>query len=147
MSLPIFKKPTEARSLNMRAIRSTGNESTDGRLVSLLKSSSVRGWSLHPPGIFGHPDVVFARFRTVVFVDGCFWHGCPRCGHIPRTNRKYWRAKIEQNKRRDRKVTRELKKLNYRIVRLRECQLRKNSKLCLDKILRVLVHKLQGRTM
>jgi len=134
MSLPPFKKPPKKRSCNMSAIRSTGNKSTEKRLTSLLKRQGIRGWKLHPNRIAGKPDFVIARERVAVFVDGCFFHGCPRCGHIPKTNTAYWAAKIARNKRRDIAVSRTLRNSGYCVVRIRECQLRTNPERCLDRI-------------
>jgi DNA mismatch endonuclease (patch repair protein) len=128
-------KTTPARSSNMAAIRASGNRTTELRLRALLTRSSIRGWTLRRKDIPGKPDFFFAREGLAVFVDGCFFHGHARCGHIPRTNKVYWRAKIERNKRRDRKITRELKTLGYRIIRIWECHLRKRPERCLRRIL------------
>ncbi len=112
-----------------------GNKTTERRLVSLLKKYRIRGWRLHPPGIVGKPDLVMPRARVAVFVDGCFWHGCPRCGHIPRTNKAYWAAKLTRNKRRDRAMSKALRALGYRVARMWECQLRAKPERCLGRIL------------
>lgn len=144
MELPPFKKPTEVRSRNMRAIRSLGNETTERRLVSLLKEQGVRGWRLHPPRIVGKPDLVIQRQRVAVFVDGCFWHGCPNCGHVPKTNAAYWRAKILRNRRRDSAVSRKLKSLGYSVIRIWECQLRTRSERCVRRISRAVEHSRPG---
>ncbi len=133
--LPTFRTPDKDRSKNMRAIRSSQNLTTECRLVSLLRAERVRGWKLHPGHLTGKPDIVIASRRIAIFADGCFWHGCPRCGHIPKTNRAYWRAKIARNKRRDRKTTRQLKALGYRVVRIWECQLAKAPSRCVQRIL------------
>src|SRR6202795_2420859 len=98
MALPAFKKPKRSRSENMRAIRSSQNRTTEGRLVSLLRVQRIGGWKLHQKGLPGKPDLVIPSKHIAIFVDGCFWHGCPSCGHIPKTNRAYWRAKIARNK-------------------------------------------------
>jgi DNA mismatch endonuclease, patch repair protein len=66
------------------------------------------------------PDVVFTRLRTVVFVDGCFWHGCPRHGTMPRRNRWYWSPKIRRNRRRDVEVTKMLRRSGWRVIRVWE---------------------------
>ena len=124
-----------SRSQNMRAIRSTGNKTTEGRLYMLLRAHRVRGWRCQPRNIPGKPDFVIDRERVAIFVDGCFFHGCPRCGHIPRTNRRYWEAKIARNKRRDNTISRALRTLGYRVMRIRECQLRENPNRCLRRIL------------
>lgn len=133
--LPGFRTPDARRSKNMRAIRSSRNRTTERRLTSLLASSGIRGWKLRPKGIQGNPDIMITSKRIAVFVDGCFWHGCPRCGHIPKTNRAYWLAKLARNKRRDSRMTRELRAQGFRVVRIWECQLRKRPKRCLDRIL------------
>jgi DNA mismatch endonuclease, patch repair protein len=135
--LPEFDKPSKQRSSNMRAIESNGNATTERRLVALLKANKLRGWNLHPSNIMGKPDIVIRNERIAVFVDGCFWHGCPRCGHIPRTNGEYWLAKIMRNKRRDRAVSRTLRSQGYHVLRIRECQLKANPERCLNRILRM----------
>jgi DNA mismatch endonuclease (patch repair protein) len=138
MGLPPFKKPAESRSRNMRAIRSSGNKTTENRLVSLLKQHRVNGWCLHPPDILGNPDLLIQKGPVAVFVDGCFWHGCPKCGHIPKTNKAYWRAKITRNRARDLKIARLLRRSGFHVVRLWECDLRQRPKVCLGRIRRTL---------
>lgn len=136
MTLPAFETPAEKRSINMRAIRSRGNETTERRLSALLKKHRIRGWRCQPRNIVGKPDFVIKEKRLAIFVDGCFFHGCPRCGHIPKTNKAYWAAKIAKNKRRDKAISRALRLLGYRVTRIWECQLKKNPKACLHRILR-----------
>jgi DNA mismatch endonuclease (patch repair protein) len=133
--LPAFRKPDARRSRNMRAIRSSQNRTTERRLVSLLRGKRVRGWKLHPRGLQGKPDLVIPSKHIAVFVDGCFWHGCPRCGHIPKTNRAYWRAKIARNKKTDLRSARQLREEGYRVVRIWECQLKMHPDNCLRRIL------------
>ena len=65
-------------------------------------------------------DVVFPRQRVAVFVDGCFWHGCPIHGSRPQTNRSYWAAKIARNIRRDANSTAELRKAGWAVLRIWE---------------------------
>jgi len=67
----------------------------------------------------------------VVFVDGCFWHGCRKCGHIPRTNSRFWGAKITGNRARDRRMDRRLRRLGLRVVRFWEHDLQLNLGECL----------------
>lgn len=138
MRLPPFRKPTESRSNNMRAIRSSGNRTTELRLASLLRAYGIRGWCRQPPDVFGNPDVAFPRTSVAVFVDGCFWHGCPRCGHVPKTNSAYWVAKIERNVRMDSRITRKLRSRGYSVIRIWECQLRKQPERCINRIRRAL---------
>lgn len=65
-------------------------------------------------------DVVFTRWRVVVFVDGCFWHGCPEHGTRPRSNAHYWSSKIASNQARDRRQTAALEHAGWRVVRVWE---------------------------
>lgn len=66
----------------------------------------------------GKPDLVFVAARVVVFVDGCFWHGCPEHGTIPETNRAFWEKKIRRNIERDREVTEELGEMGWTVLRV-----------------------------
>ncbi len=113
----------EVRSRIMSAIRSRGNKGTELALAALFRASRVTGWRRQGKGL-GRPDFVFARARVVVFVDGCFWHGCPKHGRMPRSNRKFWVAKIGRNKERDWATRRELRARGWRVVRVWEHELK-----------------------
>lgn len=94
-----------------------------------LVSSRIRGWQMHPLNIPGTPDFYWPQQRLAVFIDGCFWHGCPRCCRYPRTNAVYWRTKIEHNMDRDRSITRHLRNSRVVVLRLWEHDLRSRSRL------------------
>jgi DNA mismatch endonuclease (patch repair protein) len=85
-----------------------------------LVRAAIPGWKLHPIGIPGNPDLVFPQNSLVIFVDGCFWHGCPKCGHIPHTNSKFWTAKFERNKERDRLNDKAIRKAGMKVIRVWE---------------------------
>jgi DNA mismatch endonuclease (patch repair protein) len=70
------------------------------------------------------PDFVFTARRLAVFVDGCFWHGCPRHGTRPRGNAAFWRAKFRRNRERDRRDTRNLRRAGWKVLRLWEHELK-----------------------
>src|SRR5262245_22186249 len=89
----------------MGSVRGKGNKTTERRLRSALVRAGVSGWTMHPSDVKGSPDFFFSASRLAVFVDGCFWHGCPECGHFPSVNASFWRAKIERNQQRDRNTT------------------------------------------
>lgn len=137
-ALPPFRKPSRSRSENMRAICSVANMTTEKRLSAILISAHIRGWRVRPGAFPGSPDFLFPGARTVVFVDGCFWHACPKCGHIPKTNKAYWQAKIARNRARDLRITRMLRKSGFYVVRLWECDLRRRPNVCLGRIRRAL---------
>ena len=69
------------------------------------------------------PDFVFRKQRTAIFVDGCFWHGCPKHATKPANNRAFWKKKLAGNKTRDRVVNRTLRRSGWRVVRIWEHQL------------------------
>jgi DNA mismatch endonuclease, patch repair protein len=126
LGLPEYKKPAGARSRNMRAIKASSNVTTELRLRAHLIRNRIVGWKVRTKDLPGCPDFFFARERLAVFVDGCFWHGCPKCGHIPQTNRSYWLRKLARNKQRDAQIKRALRSEGLRVLRIWECQLRAN---------------------
>lgn len=107
------------RSQLMAAIRSTGNRDTELRLVALFKEHGVVGWRRKQP-LAGKPDFVFRKQKVAVFVDGCFWHGCPWHCRMPKSRLGYWRPKIARNKSRDREVTRMLRRHAWKVFRIWE---------------------------
>lgn len=76
--------------------------------------------------ITGKPDIVFRRKKVVVFIDSDFWHGHPKYGHIPKTNIEYWRKKIGNNRKRDKRVNKELKDKGWKVIRIWEHEIKKN---------------------
>jgi|SRR5208282_766422 len=105
------------RSQIMSRIRSQGNAATELRLIELFRAHKITGWQRNQK-LPGKPDFVFRNQRLVIFVDGCFWHGCPRCYRRPLSNLKYWDGKVLRNRQRDRMVKRILQKLGWRVVRI-----------------------------
>ena len=112
------------RSEVMSLIRGKGNKRTEGVLVRIFKELGITGWRRHLK-LPGKPDFTFRKQRLTVFVDGCFWHGCPKCYRAPKGNREFWETKIVRNRARDREVTRELKKRGWRVLRIAEHSLKK----------------------
>ena len=112
------------RSEVMSRIRGKGNWSTEIKLLKLFREHGIKGWRRHQP-ITGKPDFVFRKERLAVFVDGCFWHGCPTCYIKPKQNAEFWEKKIGGNIRRDRKVSRQLRAEGWSVCRVWECKLKK----------------------
>lgn len=137
----VFSNTSASRRANMRAIRSRGNRSTEVRLRAAIVCRGIRGWTLHPNEVFGVPDFFFEKRRVAIFVDGCFWHGCPLCGHVPKTNTEYWVKKINRNRARDNVVNVTLAASSFSVVRLWECEIRTALPDCVDRIVTELESK------
>src|SRR3990172_1476188 len=118
-----FSGVSEPRARTMAAVKGRDNKTTERRLRLALVRSGISGWEVNPHDMLGHPDLAFRKSGLVVFVDGCFWHGCPRCGHYPYTRRRFWKAKVVRNKWRDRRNTRNLRRRGLRVLRIWEHQL------------------------
>ena len=137
------KQPTTfgdlTRSQLMKRVRSSGNETTEVRMARLLRRARLQGWRRRLP-LPGKPDFAWPNERVALFVDGCFWHG-HNCGRnlSPRTNADAWREKIDNNRRRDRRVSRQLRTKGWSVIRIWECQLRKAPVACLQRIRRTLL--------
>ena len=110
------------RSAVMAAIRGSGNAATELRMIALLRAHGLTGWR-RKARVFGKPDFVFRRERVALFVDGCFWHGCPRHATQPRTRAAFWAAKFARNQARDRAVVRTLRRAGWTVLRVWECAL------------------------
>lgn len=112
------------RSEVMSRIRGRGNKDTELAVAKLLRAGGITGWCRHQP-VFGKPDFIFRGRRVAVFVDGCFWHRCPKHSNMPANNRAFWLKKLTGNQTRDRLVTRTLRKDGWRVVRIWEHEMRK----------------------
>lgn len=107
----------------MGRVRSRGNRSTEGAFAEILRARKISGWR-RGRALLGSPDFVFPAARAAVFVDGCFWHGCPIHGTIPKTNRRFWREKIARNIARDKKISRRLRRDGWHVFRFWEHDLK-----------------------
>lgn len=121
----VFSK--KKRSQIMAAVKSTGNKVTETAFANLLRRNGVKGWRRHLP-LRGKPDFTFRNKRVVVFIDGCFWHGCRAHLRMPTSNRTYWFEKIARNQARDRVINRELSRAGWRVLRFWEHELRDESR-------------------
>jgi DNA mismatch endonuclease (patch repair protein) len=136
----VFTK--EKRSEVMARIRGRGNERTEIAFMSLLRRNGIAGWRRHRPiplcalqkrpargrRPMVRPDFVFPAIKLAVFIDGCFWHGCPLHGVQPSTNEQFWSDKIQGNIRRDRRVARSLRRESWSVLRIWEHELRNDDR-------------------
>jgi DNA mismatch endonuclease, patch repair protein len=123
----------EARSRVMAATKGRDNRSTELKLVRALRHLGITGWRRHLL-LPGRPDFAFRKRRLVVFVDGCFWHGCPDHCRMPESNASYWKSKIEGNILRDKELKNRLKLEGWRVLRFWEHELKSDPLGCARKI-------------
>lgn len=114
---------THKRAEIMSRVRGRDNKLTELALRDLFRRSGITGWRRRAR-VFGKPDFVFPRQRIAIFVDGCFWHGCPRHGSRPATNESFWRQKLARNQNRDRLVNKNLKQNGWKVVRIWQHELK-----------------------
>lgn len=117
------------RKKTMRAVKAS-RTGPERKLAALFAAFRIRGWKRNSRSVLGAPDFAFPEERIAVFVDGCFWHGCPHCNRkLPVNNRKYWRRKIERNSRLARSYNRRLRTSGWQVIRIWEHEMRDRSKL------------------
>jgi DNA mismatch endonuclease, patch repair protein len=111
------------RSQIMAAVKSNGNKATELKLISIFRANKILGWRRNRK-IEGKPDFVFQKERVALFVDGCFWHGCPIHCRRPISNRSYWLQKITRNQKRDVAIQKKLREMGWHVLRIWEHELR-----------------------
>ena len=126
------------RSWNMGQIK--GSNTKPEKIVrSYLHKSGLR-FRLHDKSLPGKPDIILKKHNAVVFVDGCFWHrhkGC-KYSYEPKTRRKFWKTKFDNNVKRDRDVNKAYQNIPWNIIRIWECELN-------EKRLEKLVKRIKSR--
>lgn len=130
----VFNK--EERSKIMKAVKSTGNKSTEEKILNIFKKHKIIGWR-RKYKVVGNPDYVFPKKKVAVFVDGCFWHGHDCRNTRPDDNKDYWEKKRNRNIARDIEVNELLTKKGWTVIRIWECELKKDN--ILDKLSQLLV--------
>ena len=110
----------------MAAIKSK-NTKPEIAVRRLLHSLGYR-FRLHRKDLPGSPDIVLPKYKTVIFVHGCFWHRHVNCkfATTPKTREEFWENKFKQNEERDKNNFKELKNLNWKVLVLWECEINKN---------------------
>ena len=129
MSSEVIHKVSEQRSRNMSAIKSK-NTKPEIAVRKLLHSMGYR-FRLHRKDLPGSPDIVLPKYKTVIFVHGCFWHRHQNCKYAsnPKTRREFWEKKFKENIERDKKTQEKLKNLGWKTKIVWECEIKKQDKL------------------
>lgn len=113
------------RSFNMSRIRS--KDSKPEMIVRRYLFQNGFRFRLHVKSLPGKPDLVLKKYRTVIFIHGCFWHGHEGCRYfvVPKTRTDWWLRKIETNKKKDKSNVDQLEKLGWKVYEIWECELRR----------------------
>lgn len=130
----------KTRSFNMSRIRSV--DTKPEMIVRKFVFSKGFRYKLHDKKLPGKPDIVLPKFKTVVFVHGCFWHGHSGCKYfvIPKTRTSWWRDKIDKNKANDLKNMTRLRQDHWKVITIFECELKSQKR---DKTLSKLLDRLK----
>jgi len=124
------------RSEIMRKIKAK-----DTKLEKLVRSEMWRRgyrYQKNVRGLVGKPDMVFPGMKTAVFIDSCFWHGCPKHLRVPKSNVDYWSNKIKKNKQRDEAINREYKNSGWQVVRIWEHDIKTSLEETMRKLAQIL---------
>ena len=124
MSREVLHKVSEQRSRNMSAIKSK-NTKPEIAVRKLLHSMGYR-FRLHRKDLPGSPDIVLPKYKTVIFVHGCFWHRHENCKYAstPKTRKEFWENKFKANVKRDLEIQEKIKNIGWKYVVIWECEAR-----------------------
>ena len=140
MSSEVIHKVSEQRSKNMSAIKSK-NTKPEIKVRKVLHSMGYR-FRLHSKNLPGSPDIVLPKYKTVIFVHGCFWHRHENCKYAstPKTRQEFWNKKFNENINRDKINQENLSSKGWKIIIIWECEIR-NKKINLEQIIKNVIKK------
>lgn len=116
----------------MKAIRSKDTR-IENKVVKELRKKNLK-FRRNVNSLFGKPDIASKKLKVAIFIDSCFWHGCPYHCRMPVSNVIYWKNKIKRNKQRDKEVNKWYIKNRWKLLRLWEHKIEKNTEQCVKKI-------------
>lgn len=124
----------EITSKVMSSIRAK-NTKPELLLRKALWAEGLRGYRLHWKKAPGRPDICYPGKKLAIFVNGCYWHQCPYCKPaMPKTHKRFWKAKFKKNKERDGRKAAALIKDGWKTIAVWECQIKKNVEKCVQKL-------------
>ncbi len=125
------RSPKPKNELVSKVMSANKSKGTKPELLfrKALWAIGLRGYRCNYKKVPGRPDVAFPKKRIAIFINGCFWHRCPYCElSIPKTNKDFWEAKFDANKRRDKMKIKKLQKLGWKVFVIWECKINDNLK-------------------
>ncbi|MEZ7892706.1 MAG: very short patch repair endonuclease [Candidatus Wallbacteria bacterium] len=123
----------QTRSKIMQKVKSF-DTSIEVKLRKELWKHEIKGWRKNYKKLIGKPDIVFTKYKIAIFINGCFWHGCPKCYRLPQTNKKYWINKVNKNTLRDKNNIKILMKIGWTVINFWEHEINNNILKCINKI-------------
>jgi DNA mismatch endonuclease (patch repair protein) len=123
----------EKRSDIMRSVKSSGSK-LERKLAQHLWCNGIR-YRKNVKDLRGKPDLAIKKYKVVIFVDSCFWHGCPEHCRIPHSNTEYWVSKINRNMERDNQITLYYLANNWTVIRIWEHEMKSKLEATLDRVL------------
>ena len=135
---PPPKASSEHVSKSMKSNRAKGTK-PELLFRKALFAAGIRGYRLNWPNIPGSPDIGFVGRKIAIFVNGCYWHRCPKCNlPLPKTNKDFWEKKFLRNIERDKLKRERLQKLGWKVVTIWECEIKKDTTEAVTKVKKAL---------
>jgi DNA mismatch endonuclease, patch repair protein len=125
----------EQRRKNMQAIKSRSK--LEDVVTKELWKRGIR-YRKNVKSLLGKPDIAIKKYKIAVFIDSCFWHGCPLHGNMPKSNIGYWKRKLERNKERDKEVNMHYAEKNWHVLRIWEHEIKKDLNQVVEKIVNLI---------
>ena len=127
--------PTSAATSHVMRANRARDTRPELDLRRSLWRAGLRGYRLHKRDIPGRPDLAYPSHKLAIFVNGCFWHACPRCRMpLPRSHSGFWKKKFDRNRERDRRKERELRERGWKVLTIWECELRRSVERCVARV-------------
>ncbi len=123
------RNPAPSTDVISRVMRSNKGKATGPELMlrKELRRVGLSGYRLNWKKVPGRPDIAYPGRKVAIFVNGCFWHRCPRCNlPLPKSHTEFWKAKFDRNVERDQRKTSELLGLGWTVITVWECEIRKD---------------------
>jgi DNA mismatch endonuclease (patch repair protein) len=125
--------PPSSSKVTTKVMKANRPKDTGPELIMrrTLRDIGLLGYRLNWKKVPGRPDISYPRHKIAIFINGCFWHRCPRCNHpLPKTHTDFWRRKFERNKERDKRKRKTLEKIGWKVFEFWECDVKKNPYKC-----------------
>lgn len=131
------RSPLPGKEITSKIMSSIKAKNTLPELLfrKALFANGIRGYRCHYKKAVGKPDICFVNRKIAIFINGCFWHGCPKCKKkMPTTNSLFWETKINKNIERDQRKAQELTNAKWRVLIFWECEVKNNIKDCFREV-------------